>query len=96
MFSPWFFYHYPVFVSSYSLPPQSRLPATSLRATTYTPARRPTMFSARSVGGTKGVGRAKPSGFGRVSTRVGSDGRTTGVRAGRSGSFGRSRGGGSM
>jgi len=96
MFSPWFFYHYPVFVSSYGLPAQSRLPATSLRATSYAPARRATMFSARSVGGTSGVGKAKPSGFGRVSTRVDASGRTTGVRSGRSGSFGRSRGGGSM
>lgn len=93
MFAPWFFYHYPLFMPRYSLPAQSRLPATSLRGSTYTPSRRPTMFSGRTVGGGSGIGRQRPSGFGKVSTRVGSDGRTTGVRSGRSGSFGRSRSG---
>lgn len=93
MFSPWFFYHYPLFVAAYSLPSRSRLPNTSITGRNYTPSRRPTVFSARSVGGGSGVGRQRPTGFGRVSTRVGSNGRTTGVRAGSSGSFGRSRGG---
>lgn len=88
LLSPWFFYHYPVY--SYSgVPSRSSLPATSLRGRTYSPVRRPTMFSSRNVGGASGVGRARPSGFGRVSTRVGSNGRTSGVRSGRSGSFGR-------
>lgn len=95
MFSPWFFYHYPLFMPSYSLPAQSRLPATGMRGSTYAPSRRPTMFSGRAVGGGSGIGRQRPSGFGKVSTRVGSNGRTTGVRSGRSGSFGRSRSGGS-
>ncbi len=93
MFSPWFFYHYPVFVSSYSLPGRSSLPSTSLTGRNYTPVRRPTMFSSRATGGRGGVGRQRPSGFGRVSTRVGSNGRTSGIRAGSSGSFGRGRGG---
>ncbi|MDB5035250.1 MAG: hypothetical protein JWQ98_2491 [Chlorobi bacterium] len=93
MYSPWFFYHYPVFVPSYSIPSRTSLPSTSLRGSSYTPALRPTMFSSRSTGGAKGVGKARPSGFGRVSTRVGSDGHTTGIRSGRSGSFGRSMGG---
>jgi hypothetical protein len=39
------------------------------------------------------VGRARPSGFGRTSVRMSSDGRVTGTRSGRSGSYGRSGGG---
>jgi hypothetical protein len=54
----------------------------------FQPAARPTMFSSRSLGGLGGVGKQKPSGFGRVSYRAGSDGSF------RSGSFGRSRSGG--
>jgi hypothetical protein len=92
MYSPWFYYHYPVYVPAYAIA-RERLPATSLSGRTYSPVRRPTIFSSRSVGGAAGIGKAKPTGFGRVSTRVGSNGRTTGVRAGSSGSFGRSRGG---
>jgi hypothetical protein len=52
----------------------------------FAPAPRPTMFSSRTVGGLAGVGKQKPSGFGRVSYRSGS----TGSSFGRSGSFGRS------
>jgi hypothetical protein len=57
----------------------------------YTPARRDTQFSARTVGGMTGVGKQKPSGFGLVSRR---GDRTVGVprSSGRSGSFGRSSG----
>lgn len=88
MFMPWFFYHYPVY-GGYGIPARSSLPATSLTGRNYTPTRRPTMFSSRNVGGASGVGRARPTGFGRVSTRVGPSGTTTGVRSGRSGSFGR-------
>src|SRR5262249_23543977 len=47
------------------------------------PAPRPTMFSSRTVGGGGGVGRQKPTGFGRVSYRA------EGGSSGRSGSFGR-------
>jgi len=50
---------------------------------TFTPASRPTLFSSRSIGGLSGVGKQKPSGFGRVSYRSGSG------SIGRSGSFGR-------
>lgn len=94
MFAPWFFYHYPLFIPMGGLASRSRLPATSLRGSTYNPVRRPTMFSARTVGGASGIGRQRPSGFGKVSTRVGSNGRST-VSSGRSGSFGRSRSGSS-
>ena len=54
---------------------------------------RPTVFAGTRVGGASGVGRARPSGFGRTSVRMSSGGQVTGVRSGRSGSFGRSGGG---
>jgi len=57
----------------------------------YQPVARPTIFSSRTTGGLSGVGKAKPSGFGRVSVRQSSSGQITGVASGRSGSFGRSR-----
>lgn len=59
----------------------------------YRPVSRPTMFSGTRVGGTSGIGRNRPSGFGRTSVRMSSSGQITGVRAGRSGSYGRSGGG---
>lgn len=92
MFSPWFYYHYPVFVG-YSAPAMTRLPATTLTGRTYTPTPRPTMFASRTTGGASGVGRARPTGFGRVSTRVDGTGRTTGIRSGSYGSYGRSSSG---
>lgn len=52
----------------------------------YRPSPRATIFSSRVVGGPAGVGRQKPTGFGRVSIRTS---RTTGAIVGRSGSFGR-------
>lgn len=55
----------------------------------FAPTLRPTMFSSRSVGGLSGVGKQRPSGFGRVSYRSGGGG------FGRSGSFGRTSFGGS-
>jgi hypothetical protein len=59
----------------------------------YRPVSRPTIFSGTRVGGYgQGIGRTRPSGFGRTSVRMSSDGRVTGTRAGRSGSFGRSSG----
>ena len=62
----------------------------------FKPALRPTMFSSRTLGGGGGVGKQKPSGFGRVSVRTSkSGGHITGMRTGRSGSFGRAGGGGS-
>lgn len=62
---------------------QGSLPRPVSTGRTFTPASRPTMFSSRTVGGLSGVGKQKPSGFGRVSYRSGSS------SSGRSGSFGR-------
>jgi hypothetical protein len=60
--------------------------APSTPAPSYTPQSRPTLFSGTRVGGQEGVGRTKPSGFGRTSFRT-SGGQVTSV--GRSGSLGR-------
>jgi hypothetical protein len=70
-----------------STPPSFSPPA-------YRPVTRPTIFSAARVGGTRGtgVGKTRPSGFGRTSVRM-SGGQVTGVRSGRSGSYGRGFGG---
>ena len=66
------------------------------RGADYRPASRPTLFSSRTLGGGAGVGKQKPSGFGRVSVRASrSTGSITAVRTGRSGSFGRAGGWGS-
>jgi hypothetical protein len=63
------------------------------RGAAYRPALRPTIFSSRTLGTGSGVGKQKPSGFGRVSVRASkSTGSITAVRPGRSGSFGRARG----
>ncbi|MCU0424443.1 MAG: hypothetical protein MUF71_02330 [Candidatus Kapabacteria bacterium] len=96
MYSPWFFYHYPTYTYYRTMPVMSRLPATSYTRSSYMPTRRPTLFSGRSVGGVRsGIGRQRPSGFGRVSVRTSaSTGRLSGIRSGRSGSFGRSSFGG--
>jgi hypothetical protein len=75
----------------------------STPAPSYDPVSRPTMFSGARVGGQSGVGRTKPSGFGRTTVRS-SGGRITGfgtsssrsrATSGRSGSFGRSGSSGS-
>lgn len=55
----------------------------------FRPVPRPTLFSVRTLGGTTGIGRQKPAGFGRVSVQVSESGHVVGT--GRSGSFGRSR-----
>jgi len=55
----------------------------------YRPVARPTLFSTRAVGGIAGVGKQKPSGFGRVSIRTARSGGAISVSKGRSGSFGR-------
>lgn len=62
-----------------------------IQAPSYRPVSRPTIFSATRVGGASGIGRTRPSGFGRTSVRM-SGGRVTGTRSGRSGSYGRSGG----
>jgi hypothetical protein len=60
------------------------LPRSVSTGQSFAPTPRPTLFSSRTVGGLSGVGKQKPSGFGRVSYRSGGGG------FGRSGSFGRS------
>jgi hypothetical protein len=78
-------------------PPFRVAPALQLSSgAAYRPALRPTIFSSRTLGGGPGIGKQKPSGFGRVSVRASrSTGSITGVRTGRSGSFGRAGGSGS-
>ena len=80
------------------LPPAASLPAPAppspppnvSRGAAYRPALRPTIFSSRTLGTGSGVGKQKPSGFGRVSVRASkSTGAITGIRSARSGSFGR-------
>jgi hypothetical protein len=75
-------YNYPL--SRPTTPPPFNPPA-------YRPVSRQTMFSGSRVGARSGVGRTRPTGFGRTSVRT-SGGRVTGVRSGRSGSYGRSGG----
>jgi hypothetical protein len=70
--------------------PTVRPPANVSNGAAYKPILRPTIFSARRTGLGAGVGKQKPSGFGVVSVRASkSTGRITGMRTGRSGSFGR-------
>jgi uncharacterized membrane protein YgcG len=91
---PLFFYTYPMFMyGAGALPSYSRYSNARVYRPSYTPARRTTVFSSRTSGGGAGVGRTKPSGFGRVS-RPSGGGSFGGSRS--SGSYGRSRGGGSM
>ncbi|MGZ4338292.1 MAG: hypothetical protein ACXVRA_13390 [Gaiellaceae bacterium] len=70
--------------------PEPRPPMNVSNGAAYKPVQRPTIFSARRTGMGAGVGKQKPSGFGVVSVRASkSTGRITGLRTGRSGSFGR-------
>lgn len=89
----YFYRHYPGFIffytggggrygSYYTSNPRS--PARVTRPT-YTPQPRRTMFSGRTTGGAAGVGRQRPSGFGRVTTRAGGGGMT--VRSGSTGRY---------
>jgi hypothetical protein len=73
------------------LPPAAPSPPPNVsRGAAYRPALRPTIFSSRTLGTGSGVGKQKPSGFGRVSVRASkSTGTITGIRSSRSGSFGR-------
>ncbi|MEW6730217.1 MAG: hypothetical protein AB1489_02655 [Acidobacteriota bacterium] len=82
-----FYSVYPVYVPRYTYlggrAPVS-VPVTPPR---YVPVQRPTMFSGSRIGkGAVGVGRSKPSGFGRSTVRV-SGPRVIGTRAGRSGYY---------
>jgi hypothetical protein len=96
-------HHHPLFWRSYGFgagpAPTRRLPRAApapppprlSTAPAYRPQLRPTMFASTAIGGLPGVGKQKPSGFGRVSWRAGGRGLgATGNRR-RSGSFGRSR-----
>lgn len=84
-----FYSHYPMFIwmpmPSYGWARPVAAPPP--RAPAYKPARRPTAFSGRTTGATKGVGRVKPTGFGKVSTRVNSSGKILGTRSGSVGRF---------
>ncbi|MDQ3010328.1 MAG: hypothetical protein M3X11_06460 [Acidobacteriota bacterium] len=104
-YSHWWFYshyyyssprqlYYPSGGRNIPIPPSTSRP--TFQAPSYRPVSRPTVFSASRVGassGSTGVGRTKPSGFGRTSVRMGSNGSISGTRSGRSGSYGRSGGG---
>lgn len=97
----WFYdhYYYRPYPYAYTTYGASRVPysrpttAWPSQAPSYRPVSRPTLFSGTRVGGASGIGRNRPSGFGRTSVRMSSDGHVTGVRSGRSGSYGRSGGG---
>ncbi|HVI24327.1 MAG TPA: hypothetical protein VM691_12635, partial [Myxococcales bacterium] len=68
-------------------------PANVSRGAAYRAVQRPTIFSSRTLGAGSGVGKQRPSGFGRVSVRASaSSGKITSVNKGRSGSFGRAGG----
>ncbi len=96
----WFYSHYayspyasPSYYRGGGYAPMPRNTAAPPNPVNYRPATRPTMFSGTRVGGSaSGVGRSKPTGFGRTSVRVSSSGQVTGTRSGRSGSYGRSGG----
>ena len=60
---------------------------TKVRPPSYAPKTRPTMFSGRTTGAARGVGRTKPTGFGKVSSRVDRTGRVLGTRSGSTGSY---------
>jgi hypothetical protein len=88
------YYSHPAFWSSYGWYSSPRIvsarpPVRPIsRGATFVPRARPTMFSSRTVGASaRGVGKQKPSGFGRVSKSSNYHPRYYG--GGRSGSFGR-------
>jgi len=88
-----FYSHYPMFMmmsmgsSRYGWAPRGGAGPSRVRAPSYKPSSRPTAFSSRTTGGARGVGRAKPTGFGRVSSRVNSSGKIMGTRSGSTGRF---------
>ncbi|NBO63692.1 MAG: hypothetical protein EBU88_02355 [Acidobacteria bacterium] len=95
-----FFAHYALMPPLRIAPLQGAGPALSRPASLpvfqpapYQPVRRATIFSnartATSSSLPTGVGKIRPTGFGRTSVRMSSDGRVTGTAFGRSGSFGR-------
>lgn len=99
----WFFYAYPFLRPSpfyvnrnpgYSTL-RGGVAAAPISPPRYAPAPRPTMFSGTRIGrpGVAGVGRSKPSGFGRATVRVSPSGGVVGTRAGRSGYYAPNRSG---
>ncbi|MBK9706540.1 MAG: hypothetical protein IPO77_05950 [Acidobacteria bacterium] len=96
----WFYSHYyystprqvVVVQGGRSVPLPRPSTAPSFSPPSYRPVTRPTIFSAARVGSSSGIGKTRPSGFGRTSVRVAQNGRVTGTRPGRSGSYGRSGG----
>ncbi len=93
-----FFVYYPMYVyrpmyGRYPAPSASRAPA-SVRKPAYKASARKTAFSGRKTGGASGVGRRKPTGMGRVSTRVNKSGGIVGTKSGSYGRFRSSSGGG--
>ena len=93
-----FFVYYPFYVyrpvyGYYPRPTASRAPA-SVRKPAYKPAARTTAFSGRKTGGAAGVGRRKPTGMGRISTRVSKSGGIVGTKSGSYGRFRSASGGG--
>jgi hypothetical protein len=87
----YFYRHYPGFIFFYTGGPYrgystaNPRPPSRVTRPTYTPQPRRTMFSGRTTGGAAGVGRQRPSGFGRVTTRAGGSGLT--VRSGSTGRY---------
>jgi hypothetical protein len=101
-FHPFFFFAYPFYSPSPAYArragfaggrPSNLPPAVS--PPRYVPAPRPTMFTGTRIGGrgASGVGRSKPSGFGRATVRVAPSGGVVGTRAGRSGYYSPGRSG---
>jgi hypothetical protein len=106
-FHPLFFYSYPFYrptpayasrYPEYGNSVRGRAPAGFPRSSyppLYKPAPRSTIFRGTRVGTSArgGIGRSKPSGFGRSTVRVASGGRVVGTRAGRSGYYSPGRSG---
>ncbi|MBA2340614.1 MAG: hypothetical protein H0V88_09475 [Pyrinomonadaceae bacterium] len=86
---PTYYSRYPNY-SSATRSPSFRPPVAPPR---YLPAARPTMFSGTRIGGASGVGRSKPSGFGRSTVRMSPSRGVVGTRAGRSGYYSPGRSG---
>lgn len=81
-----FYSHFPLFLwiwgPRYAWYPRTRTAPRSVRPSRWSPRPRPTMFSSATKGGAAGVGRSRPTGFGRVSYQSGRGGRVSGVRSG--------------
>jgi hypothetical protein len=95
MFLPFFFYSYPFYSprAGFARGNAASLARPPLAPPRFTPVARPTLFSGTRVGGASGIGRSKPTGFGRSTVRVAASGRVVGTRAGRSGAYSPSRSG---